>query len=255
LDSFVINLLTHTKGIPAYLLIYAVLVACGLGIPLPEDISLVMGGFLSHLGVTKLPVMMVVGFVGILTGDSLIYSAGRRVGLLCEGRGFLARVVTPEKRLKVERLFAIHGQKIVMIARFLPGIRAVTYFTAGSAGMSYWRFIFWDGLAALVSAPLFVYLGCRFGGHLRYLNHRIHQSQTIGLIALAAAVVLYFLYRHYRGRGFRNGPRAASDPPSKPPSAPPAAFQSASQKEDSGSKKPTLGSSSPRPRVSARSAE
>lgn len=255
MESFVINLLTHTKGIPAYLLIYAVLVACGLGIPLPEDISLVMGGFLSHLGVTSLPVMMVVGFLGILTGDTLIYSAGRRVGLLCEGRGFLARVVTPEKRLKVERLFAIHGQKIVMMARFLPGIRAVTYFTAGSAGMSYWRFIFWDALAALVSAPLFVYLGCRFGGHLRYLNRRIHEGQAIGLIVLAAVVVLYLLYRHYRRRAVPNAASAAGDSPSKLPSAPPATFQSASQKEDSGSKKPTLGSSSPRPRVSAHSAE
>lgn len=253
MEAFVIHLLTHTKGIPAYLLIYAVLVACGLGIPLPEDISLVMGGFISHLGVTNLLVMMMVGFLGILTGDSLIYSAGRKVGQLYGGKGFFARVVTPEKRVKVERLFAEHGQKIVMVARFLPGIRAVTYFTAGSAGMSYWRFIFWDGLAALVSAPVFVYLGYHFGGHLRYLNHRIHQGQAIGLVVLAVAVLLYFFYRHYWRRPV---PTATSAVESASPSAgPSAALQSASQKGESEGKKPNLGSSSQRPRVSAHSAE
>jgi membrane protein DedA with SNARE-associated domain len=255
LETFVINLLTHTKGIPAYLLIYVVLVACGLGIPLPEDISLVMGGFLSHLGVTSLPVMMAVGFLGILTGDSLIYSAGRRMGLLSQGTGFFARVVTPEKRAKVERLFAVHGQKIVMVARFLPGIRAVTYFTAGSAGMSYWRFIFWDGLAALVSAPLFVYLGSHFGGHLRYLKHRIHQGQAIGLVVLAAGVALYLFYRHYPRRTDPRAARTDSHPPSRSSATPSSTLQSASQKEDSESKKAALGSSSQRPRVSAHSAE
>jgi len=254
-EAFVINLLTHTRGIPAYLLIFGVLVACGLGVPLPEDISLVMGGFLSHLGVTRLPVMMAVGFLGILTGDSLIYSAGRRVGSLAEGKGFFARVVTPDKRVKVERLFAIHGQKIVMVARFLPGIRAVTYFTAGSAGMPYWRFIFWDGLAALVSAPLFVYLGYRFGGHLRYLKHRIHQGQAIGLIVLIACVGLYLVYRHYFRRTSTRSDAVASAAPAADPQAPaqPTA-QAASQPEDSTSKRPALGSSA-RARVSARSAE
>ena len=66
----------------------------------------------------------------------------------------------------MEQLFAAHGQKIVMAARFLPGVRAVTYFTAGSARMPYLRFILWDGFAALVSAPVFVWLGFHFGEKL-----------------------------------------------------------------------------------------
>lgn len=254
MEAFVINLLTHTRGIPAYLLIFGVLVACGLGVPLPEDISLVMGGFLSHLGVTRLPVMMAVGFLGILTGDSLIYSAGRRVGALGEGKGFFARVVTPEKRAKVERLFAIHGQKIVVVARFLPGIRAVTYFTAGSARMPYWRFIFFDGLAAMVSAPLFVYLGCRFGGHLRYLKHRIHQGQAIGLVVLIACVSLYLVYRHYSRRSMPPNGATTSPGPTTQPLAPQTTAHSASQPEDATSKRPALGPTR-RDRVSARSAE
>ncbi len=71
-------------------------------------------------------------------GDSLIYLAGRRVGRRVRtGHGWLARVVTPAAPHLVEGLFARHGEKIVIAARFMPGVRAVTYFTAGSAGMPY----------------------------------------------------------------------------------------------------------------------
>ncbi|HYR54969.1 MAG TPA: DedA family protein, partial [Myxococcaceae bacterium] len=70
----------QSEGVAAYLVIFGVLVACGLGVPLPEDISLVTGGFLAYLEVANLFVMMGVGFVGILCGDSVIFLAGRRFG-------------------------------------------------------------------------------------------------------------------------------------------------------------------------------
>jgi membrane protein DedA with SNARE-associated domain len=109
--------------------------------------------------------------------------------------GFFARIITPEKRAKVEGLFEKHGQKIVMIARFMPGVRAVTYFTAGSVGMPYWRFILWDGMAALLSAPLFVFLGFHFGSELDYLVAQIKKSQTGVLIGLAVIGLGWFLWQ------------------------------------------------------------
>ena len=132
MQEFLTHLLGSTHGVLAYLAVFGILVACGLGVPLPEDISLILGGFLAHKGAASLPMMMFIGFAGILVGDSLIFLAGRRLGSRV-GRaptGFFARVITPEKRARVEGLFALHGQKIVMIARFLPGVRAVTYLSS-----------------------------------------------------------------------------------------------------------------------------
>ncbi len=197
MQEFLTNLLGNTQGFLAYLTVFGVLVACGLGVPLPEDISLILGGFLAHKGAASLPIMMLVGFVGILAGDSLIYYAGRRLGSQVgrSPRGFLARVVTPEKRARVEGLFALHGQKIVMIARFLPGVRAVTYFSAGSARMSYWRFILWDGLAALLSAPFFVWLGFHFGDKLDYAIDRMKEGQLVVVGVIAVVGLAFFLWR------------------------------------------------------------
>src|SRR5579862_8208802 len=96
-----------SHGLLAYGVVFSVLIACGLGIPLPEDISLILGGFLVHQGAARLPVMIAVGFVGILGGDSLIYLAGRRIGTrVGQDGGFFGRIVTPAKRAKVQKLFA-----------------------------------------------------------------------------------------------------------------------------------------------------
>ncbi len=196
-------MLGDAQGFIAYAAVFGILVACGLGVPLPEDISLILGGFLAHKGAASLPVMMVVGFAGILVGDSLIFFAGRRLGAKLgknpgASGGFFARIVTPEKRAKVEGLFAKHGQKIVCIARFMPGVRAVTYFTAGSVGMSYWRFIFWDGLAALLSAPVFVWLGFYFGGELDLLISKFKEGQYIVMAVLAVGGLGWFVWRRRR---------------------------------------------------------
>lgn len=199
MEELLKSVLLNANGLLAYAAVFGVLVACGLGLPLPEDISLILGGYLAHHQAASLPVMMVVGFTGILVGDTMIYVAGRRLGTRVGQRpGFFARIVTPEKRARVEQLFEVHGQKIVMVARFLPGVRAVTYFTAGSARMPYLRFILWDALAALVSAPVFVYLGYRFGDKLDWLVDRLKEGQVrviAGLVAVIAAWIGWTLLR------------------------------------------------------------
>ena len=202
MEELIKSILLESHGLIAYATIFGVLLACGLGLPLPEDISLILGGYLAHHGAASLPVMMLVGFLGILGGDSLIFAAGRRIGTRVgqkEG-GFFSRVVTPEKRAQVQGLFARHGPKVVMIARFLPGVRAVTYFTAGSAGMRYSRFILFDGMAALASAPVFVFLGWKFGDGLDLLIDKLKRGQTSELIAVAAVIVGYFVLKQWRKR-------------------------------------------------------
>ncbi|MFL5318977.1 MAG: DedA family protein [Myxococcaceae bacterium] len=228
MEEFLKTVLIDTSGGVAYATIFGVLLACGLGIPLPEDLSLIMGGYLAHLEAVKLPYMMAVGFAGILAGDTLIFMAGRRVGNSVDQRkGLIARIVTPEKRAKVSGLFQRHGEKIVMIARFMPGVRAVTYFTAGASGMKYSHFIFWDGLAAMGSAPLFVFLGYHFGEDLEALIDKLKAGQFTVLAGLGMLIVAYLGYRWWSKRREKRQLAAeqvaVSEPRVEKPVAPPAA--------------------------------
>lgn len=208
MESFLFNLVGGASGWLAYGVVFGILFVCGLGLPLPEDVSLILGGYLVHDGKARLELMMLTGYLGIIVGDSLIFFFGRRLGSKVgqpgqEGerpKGLFARIVTPEKRARVEQLFKKHGEKIVMLARFLPGVRAVTYFTAGSVGMRYSRFLVYDSIAALGSAPIFVYLGFKFGGELDSLIAAIKHGQRNVLIALVLIGGVTFLVSRWRAR-------------------------------------------------------
>jgi len=193
-------LLIGSQGWAAYGTIFGILVACGMGVPFPEDVSLIFGGYLVFRGSANLPLMVGTGFLGILAGDSIIFWAGRRLGNRARsdhGR-LLRRLLTPERRARVEALFARHGEKIVMAARFMPGVRAVTFFTAGSAGMPYARFICFDGLAALASAPAFVFLGFRFGRQLQRVIELLKRFQIATAVVILLSVCAWLGWRRWR---------------------------------------------------------
>ncbi len=221
MEEFLLSLFGGASGgALSYGLVFGILILCGLGLPIPEDVSLILGGFLAYEGKADLALMMVTGYVGIILGDSLVFFIGRRFGLkIVSGGGFFARLFTAEKRQRVEGLFAKHGEKIVMIARFLPGVRAVTYFTAGSVRMKYSHFVFFDSVAALVSAPVFIYLGYRFGGELEQLIQAVRTGQIRVLIGLAVVITGYIvLTRLWKQWRAKKNPPQGGPPPASPPS-------------------------------------
>lgn len=180
-----------------------VLITCGLGVPLPEDIPLITGGWLvGREG--SLPLMIITGLVGILIGDSMIFRAGQSFGeKLLETR--LGRHIPGEKVQRTIHAFDRHGAKFIIAARFVPGLRAVTYFVAGLTGVPYWKFITFDGLAACVSAPAWVYLGWWARQH-RMLN-RVWQwsarTQIATFCFLAVVALIWFTVAKMRRRARR----------------------------------------------------
>lgn len=199
-----------------------VLVLCGLGLPMPEDVVLVAGGVLAWLAGPLDPVtpagmlthpglvaMMGTGMLGILAGDSIIYLAGRRYGARIAEIPLLRRIVTPGKQRQVEELMRRRGRLVVVLARFLPGLRAPTYFTVGHARFPYWQFLLFDGAAAAVSAPVWVAVGFYFGDDIRMAAHTARDfSQYVVAIAVAVTAAMVFrAARRRRAAAQRTGKR------------------------------------------------
>lgn len=191
------TLTTQLTGGLGYFGVLGLLLACGMGMPIPEDVILISGGYISFAGNHTPWLMMGVGLLGIVLGDSIIYWLGLHFGMPFAQRTFLRRYLTQERLERVRELFQSHGEKMIMGARFMPGVRAVTFFTAGTMRVPYYHFAFFDGLAALVSAPLWVFLGYRFGERVVDWAHRF--QGVLFIMAFALAVVLLGL-RIARGR-------------------------------------------------------
>jgi membrane protein DedA with SNARE-associated domain len=138
---------------------FLVLILCGLGLPVPEDIVLVVAGVLGVMDGRSWIDISVVMYAGVMIGDSTIFLAGRFFGGKLRNAPRFQRYFPVVKQAKVERLFDRYHSLVLFFGRFLPGLRAPIFFTAGSMKVGYWKFFFFDGLAALVSVPFFVWLG------------------------------------------------------------------------------------------------
>jgi membrane protein DedA with SNARE-associated domain len=188
------------------------LITCGLGVPLPEDVPLIAGGYLvARTG--SLPLMIFTGLAGILIGDSVIFRAGQTYGERLLDTRF-GRHISGERVQRTIHLFEKHGAKFIMMARFVPGLRAVTYFVAGTTGVPYWKFLLFDGLAACVSAPAWVYLG--FWARQHNMIHRamrISSRAEFSLLGLFVVVVaIWFGIATLRKRARRRAELSAPPP-------------------------------------------
>jgi membrane protein DedA with SNARE-associated domain len=204
-----------------YAFVFLVLLLCGFGLPMPEDVILATGGVLAWLasdleqvtlgGMIRdrgLLAMVAVGLGGILGGDTVIFLAGRRFGHRVADIPPLRRIVTPAKLEAVEKQIRRRGNLVVVVARFLPGLRAPTFFTVGHARMPLWEFLLFDGAAALLSAPFWVCLGFWLGSDLQALAREA--SRFSHYILLAVGLVLLAL-----GIRWAQG-RRGSAPPAAP---------------------------------------
>ena len=171
--------------------LFLVLVLCGLGLPVPEEVPLLTGGFLVYRGITQYPTTLAISFIGVVAGDNSLFFLGRRFGAgVLRYLGF----VRPRARQRIEELKMFmdrHGNMAIFYARFLAGVRALVYLTAGSAGITPRRFVVYDALGAIISVPLAVSVGYFFGARIDLAIRYLGGLDRLILAAAAACLIFY----------------------------------------------------------------
>lgn len=199
----------------AYLAVFGVLLACGLGVPLPEDVTLVAGGYMVYqsqvhqLGQPTLIPMIAVGMAGVLVGDVILFLVGRWMGPRVTRKWPFRRLVTERRMERIYRFFARYGAWTAFFARFAAGLRAPTFLLAGTSRMSFRTFLLADGLAALISVPLLVWSAYRFGHQLDRVKSWLMNAKYGVLLIIAVILVIWLAKR------LRAAPQRQTDP--RPP--------------------------------------
>ena len=201
------QLLTHFT----YAAVAALLVAGGVGVPVPEELVLLTSGWLARRGILSLAPAVAVAWAALVAGDFLLFRAGRRLGPAILDSPRVARVLTPARRGAIERHFARHALLTVMAARHLSGLRLPVFALAGASGVRSATFLLADGISALASVPLVVAAGWWAAGHLDAVKRELHWIE----LALAAAVAVAGLAWYLAGR--RRERRAAARGGSRTP--------------------------------------
>jgi membrane protein DedA with SNARE-associated domain len=174
-----------------YVGLFLVLALCGLGLPVPEELPLLTGGFLVYRGITQYPATLLISFVGVIAGDNSLFFLGRRFGTSILKYLELVRPHSRERIARLKRFMDRHGNMTVFYARFLAGVRALIYLIAGSAGMMPRRFIVYDMLGAAISVPLAVSIGYFFGNQIDSAIRYLGGFDRLVLMAVAVCIIFY----------------------------------------------------------------
>lgn len=175
-----------------YLLVFGVLLLCGFGLPIPEDITLIAGGLMAYYQKADVFVMIGVGLTGVMLGDGAMFQMGKRFGTRVFEWKWMAKIMHAERLELVKDKLKNHGYKVIFSARFMPGVRSLVFLSSGALGIPFRIFLLFDGLAALISVPAIVY-SCYFFGD--QINKAVGVIKNVehGIVATIAVVILYFL--------------------------------------------------------------
>ena len=184
-----------------YFILFGLLFACGLGLPLPEDIPLLLAGYFIAQNKMDPFIASSLAWLGIIGGDCVLYHFGRKYGLNITKVPFIGKHVTKGRILRAEQLFERWGVWVVAVGRLFAGIRGAMVVAAGAIRFSFIKFVIADGLAALVSGGLFILLGYWAGkklGSIGEMRQKIKGVEHWVFLGLGVAVVLIILYVWFR---------------------------------------------------------
>ena len=169
------------------------------GLPIPgETILLVAGYFCSLSDGLSIPLVMLVAAMGAVTGDNIGFAIGHHYG-----RGFLLKFgrfvfLTPKRLEYMENYFRSHGNKTVLVARFITGLRVFAALLAGASMMRWRIFFLYNVLGAILWSVVITSLGYIFGQSLPVLVKWVGWTGTIILIAVIVIAVIAWQVKKYR---------------------------------------------------------
>ena len=173
----------------------AMLLGGAIGLPIPEDIPLLLAGVLLHQGTAELGLAFISCYCGIMAGDLFLFYVGRKLGSSANKRGWFKAQLSPEKIEETRASIKKRGFLAILLARHLFYLRTVTFLACGAMRMDVKYFILCDGFAALLSSTLMISLGFMFSENYKaFLAH--FKEFKVGLVIIGVIIALIFITRY-----------------------------------------------------------
>jgi membrane protein DedA with SNARE-associated domain len=174
-----------------YLGIFLLLLLGSLGAPIPEEMPIIAAAILSHEGVVQWWLALPICFLGVLSGDMVLYWVGRHWGKRVLKWRVVSKLLTPRRERWLTAAYRRHAVKTIVTARHLMGLRAAAFLTAGIAHVPFWKFLVTDTAAALVGVPAGFWLAYFFTDQIQSIMGGVHRAERwIGFGAVIVLVVV-----------------------------------------------------------------
>lgn len=179
-----------------YVTLFFALALSSIGLPIPEEITLLLGGYLAYADVIQFWPAIYTLAIGIIAGDILGYLVGKKWGPIAWEKSLKRWHVADNLLQKAKGYFDRHGEKVVIFSRPVFGFRVVVPILAGYFRMNFVKFILYDLIAAIPWTILLVslsyYLGASFDLiiEVRAIKHLLFA--LIGLAIVSYGIIHAF---------------------------------------------------------------
>jgi len=160
------------------------------GIPVPGETILIAAAVYAGAGKLNIALVMVIGIVAAVIGDNIGYAIGAYGGRRVVERYGKYVLITPERLDKAERFFSKHGGGVVVVARFIEGLRQLNGIIAGTSSMRWQKFVAFNFLGAVLWVGTWSMVGYFAGDHIDVIYAQITRYSLyvlIGLVVVGAA--------------------------------------------------------------------
>jgi len=185
-----------------YLLVFAWVFLEQAGLPIPSAPLLLAAGALSGTHQMNLGLAIAFAVCAAVASDSMWYELGRRKGVRV--LQLLCRIsLEPDSCVRRTQVrFGKSGARVLLIAKFIPGLNAMSSPLAGIIRMGMRRFILYDALGALIWSGTFMTAGYLFSGQLERVAARAAYLGEWVLVLVLAAFAGYIGWKYYNRHRF-----------------------------------------------------
>jgi membrane protein DedA with SNARE-associated domain len=189
-----------------YLAIGGVIGVESFGVPAPGQTIMIAASIYAGAGRMNIYIVAIVSFVTAVVGDNIGYWIGLRGGRKIVHRWGKYIFVTPERLEKAEKFFARRGNRIIVVARFIDGLRQLNGVIAGITKMPWKTFLIYNAIGALLWVGWWCTVAYLLGVHLVEIMGQAHKYKwiAIGLVVVAIATYVTLHVRHIRRRRARS---------------------------------------------------
>jgi membrane protein DedA with SNARE-associated domain len=180
-----------------------------IGLPIPAIPILLAAGALAGAGHMNLGLALLLGVLASLISDVIWYEIGRRRG--AKVLNLLCRIsLEPDSCVRrTEGIFAKHGARSLLVAKFVPGLNTVAPPLAGIFQMRLSRFLLFDTGGALIWVSLFIGLGWLFSDQIELLAQQAARFGGGLMAVLLGGLGLYIAWKYWQRQRFLRSLRVA----------------------------------------------
>jgi membrane protein DedA with SNARE-associated domain len=204
---------SHTVHLPGFLHVleptlnhYGYLAVAGFvlledfGVPVPGETILILGAVYAGTGRLNIWLVGLLAFAGAVVGDNIGFAIGHFGGRALVERFGRYVFLTKERIDKAADFFDRHGGWIVMVARFIEGLRQANGIIAGITGMHWAKFLAFNAIGAALWVGAWTSVGYFAGNNITSIYNTISHYTLYVAIAVVVAIVAWIAWRVRRAR-------------------------------------------------------